>query len=65
LIYFKKKNLHIKTRVLLYAKVLSQLLTAKKMGKNFYHNRFWDWVSKIHNRFGNWLWAKRWRNFKK
>lgn len=31
--------------------------------KNFYHNWFWDWVSKIHNKFGNWLWAKRWRNF--
>ena len=31
----------------------------------FYHNRFWNWVEKMHNRFGNFLWAKRWRNFQK
>ena len=37
----------------------------KKMIKGFYHNRFWDWIQKQHTKLGNWLWAKRWRNFEK
>jgi hypothetical protein len=35
------------------------------MSKNFYHNRFWDWIEKKNVQLGNWLWKKRWRNFKK
>ena len=35
------------------------------MIKGFYHNRFWDWIQKQHTKLGNWLWAKRWRNFEK
>ena len=35
------------------------------MMSKFYHNRFWDWFQKQHTKLGNWLWAKRWRNFEK
>ena len=37
----------------------------RRMSKNFYHNRFWSWIEKKNVQLGNWLWAKRWRNFKK
>ena len=35
------------------------------MIKGFYHNKFWNWIEKQHNKLGNWLWSKRWKNFKR
>jgi len=30
-----------------------------------YHTWFFNWLEQTNTKFGNWLWAKRWRNFKK
>jgi len=35
------------------------------MINGFYHNKFWNWIEKQNNNLGNWLWTKRWRNFKR
>jgi len=44
---------------------MAVLLEKQNMTHKFYHNRFWNWIEKQHNTLGNWLWTKRWRNFKK
>ena len=30
-----------------------------------YHTWFFNWLENISTKFSNWLWAKRWKNFKK
>jgi len=27
----------------------------------FWHSRFMSWIAKNNNKFGDWLWRKRWR----
>ena len=33
--------------------------------KWLYHIFLFNWLDTLNTKFGNWLWAKRWRNFQK
>ena len=32
--------------------------------RKIYHTWFFNWLERKNCQLGNWLWAKRWRNFK-